>query len=268
MKQQSQLSKCRTSVARVLGLVLSVVPFHLGYCDLDYFGGGIDYWHDKQWEPNANPTSAASPVGEKKASSKQEFDWGKYLDPNNKEFFKEGDYTPPEPFMETMRNPTDDNLKLWFSYIQKKNDLASRLEARMKEYLGNQGAVSEPATKQYVENRIAALPKLSPDAHRFRFHMFFDSHCPHCRRMFGTLSDLMARGFSVDAKQIDSGPLDGENQGVAVQRATTQEVKEAEVSSVPLLLVQDDDRKTIWKMTGYRSTEEVFQALQRGGAAD
>ena len=37
------------------------------------------------------------------------------------EFFKEGDYSPPEPFMELARNPTDENIRMWFQYLDKKN---------------------------------------------------------------------------------------------------------------------------------------------------
>ena len=101
--------------------------------EVQYFQRGIDFWHDSVPDPKAKPAGAppsSSPPLVGKQSPTQDaaagdqtkggslsggaFPWHQYLDPKNKEFFKEGDYTPPEPFMEIVRNPTDANLKRWF----------------------------------------------------------------------------------------------------------------------------------------------------------
>ena len=62
------------------------------------------------------------PINQSEAAPKtaETFQWKKYLDPKNEEFFKEGDYTPPAPFIEIARNPTDANIRNWFKYLETK----------------------------------------------------------------------------------------------------------------------------------------------------
>src|SRR5579885_1217717 len=97
--------------------------------DFQFFGSSIDYWNEvgsKQAVGAKAPAATAKPgTSTKEAPASLPnagwFPWQQYLDPKNKEFFREGDYTPPEPFMEIVRNPSDANLKLWFEYISRKN---------------------------------------------------------------------------------------------------------------------------------------------------
>ena len=70
-------------------------------------------------------------VKKKKKEKKKSFKWSNYLDPKNDEFFKEGSYTPPKPFMELARNPSDKNIGNWIAYNKKKNALNQRLQLRM-----------------------------------------------------------------------------------------------------------------------------------------
>src|SRR5579872_3611420 len=108
-------------------LILIFVPLIAKAEGLKYFDDKIDYWKDRPKEQESQPAEPQS-EGEK-------FPWKTYMDPKNKEFFKEGDYTPPEPFMEVARNPSDENIKNWFDFMGKKNELAQRLQTKMKEYL-------------------------------------------------------------------------------------------------------------------------------------
>jgi hypothetical protein len=227
-----------------------------------YFGSSeLDYWNNGKTAPVEAPRATIT-----SSDTKDAFSWKKYLDPRNKEFFREGDYTPPEPFMEIVRNPSDENLKLWFQYIEKKNDLSARLQTRMAEYLRGAQSGSLPAeAKTDLEQRaqkVASQSKSLLDTKRFRFRMYFDSTCPHCRRMFDTLGELARLGFFVEARQIDTGPLTGFRVTVPVERATAPELKARSISSVPLLLAGDLERKVVLKMTGYKSPNEVIQAIR------
>ncbi|MGK5087099.1 hypothetical protein WDW86_06040 [Bdellovibrionota bacterium FG-2] len=210
------------------------------------------------------------------------FNWNQYLDPKNKEFFKEGDYTPPEAFMEIVRNPTDENLKLWFAYNDKKNQLSDRLQARMKEYIekypgaklpgnlggppsGQLGGQLENTGRSYLQAKANALPKAEPDAKRFRFRMYFDSHCPHCKKMFGTLTELQERGFMVEARQVDNDPRGLEGLSIPAVRATPDELREKSIQNVPLLLVGDLTNKTVYRIPGYQSVSSIFQTIASQG---
>lgn len=258
----------RTHFSALLGLAIAVSA--LGDDgSFTYFGReALDFWKEGKPE-ESRPATSPAPT----ATTEEAFPWKKYLDSKNKEFFREGDYTPPEPFMEIVRNPSDENLKLWFQYIEKKNDLSARLQARMAEYLRGAQAASLPAeAREDLRNRaqkVVAGTQAAPNVRRYRFRMYFDSACPHCRRMFGTLGELSSQGYFVDARQIDSGVLVGVRVTVPVERASPAEVKSRAISSVPLLLVGDLEKKVVLKITGYKSVGEIMEAIRAqdaGGA--
>ena len=94
----------------------------------DYFGSDINYWPSALAPgPISSPANPVPREADGKSSAvAPPFDWDKFTNPKNREFFKEGDYTPPEPFMEIVRRPTDENLTRWFAYIEKRNELSRR----------------------------------------------------------------------------------------------------------------------------------------------
>ena len=85
--------------------------------------------------------------------------------------------------------------------------------------------------------------------------------------MFGTLGELSDKGFFVDARQIDAGSLSGVRVTVPVERASSAEVKGRGISSVPLLLVGDLEKKTVFKITGYKSVNEIMEAIRAQDAS-
>jgi glutaredoxin len=258
-----------SNLNRPLAVLLGICLWSLASAQADevqYFNHGIDFWHDSVPDPKAKPAGVSPPPSPSvlgKQTPTQDaaagdqtkggslsggaFPWHQYLDPKNKEFFKEGDYTPPEPFMEIVRNPTDANLKMWFDYISKKNELSSRLEARMQEYLAKNGPAIPAQEKERVATQLAHLPKTAPNAKRFRFRLYFDSHCPHCKRMLGTMADLQTRGYFVEARQVDKDTRDLAGIAIPVEQAQAAEMKEKEIQSVPVLLVGDLAKKVVYR---------------------
>ena len=238
-----------------------------------FFGSDIDYWHEAKPKVVTPPNKSTEPLEKKHevdagTESSEKFPWHKYLDPKNKDFFREGDYTPPEPFMEIVRNPSDSNLKLWFSYIAKKNELSDRLQTKMREYMEKNGARIGPESQEIVKAEIAALPVSEPDVKQFRFRMYFDSHCPHCKKMFGTLSELQAKGFYVEARQVDSDVRGNEGLSIPTERATPDELKEKDIKSVPLLLIGDIQKKVVYRLSGFQTVASIFQTISQGGATN
>lgn len=230
----------------------------------DYFNSDINYWgkESKRTNPIVTEEKFKPPEVEKKDSSSPiEFDWKKQLDPKNEVFFKEGDYTPPAAFMELARNPSDENIKNWFKLIERKNELSSRLSQRMKEFLKkNQKLASEE--KAILAESVKALPKTQDDYSRFRFRMYFESSCPHCKRMMETLKELQELGYYVEIKQVDQNPKVAKALPFPVTPASPQELKEKEITSWPVLFVGDLEKKVTYRLNGYRSTQEVLSAIQ------
>lgn len=237
--------------------------------DFQYFNKGVDYWNElkadksSSKEPSPNKSKEAVPNVEKPPIEvkNEKFPWEQYLDPKNKEFFKEGDYTPPEPFMELVREPSDQNMKMWFTYIEKKNELSMRLQQRMAEYVAKNG-LATPDDQKAIVTKMKAPSTENIDIKRYRFRMYFSSTCPHCQKMSGTLSELQAKGFFVEARQIDK---DGTPPRFPfpTEMASPSEIKIKEIQSVPLLLIGDLKRKVVLRVTGYKTTAEVLEAVKQ-----
>lgn len=227
---------------------------------LEYFDSKIDFWGDK---PSAKDTFKKDPSPTEKQDGK--FPWKTFLDPKNKEFFKEGDYTPPEPFMEVARNPTDDNIKQWFELMKKKNELQTKLQERMAEYMAKNGEVKVPAN---IATAAPTPPKVKEknvtlDPSRFRLRMYFESTCPHCRRMFQVLKRFQDSGFHVEALQVDSGPVPDAEKIVPISRADPNDLKKHGIKGVPFLLIADTKRKALLPaVEGYHDFDEVLRLLR------
>ncbi len=242
--------------------------------------------------PKVKPTVGSSPGPVLNASGvnpSSEFPWAKYLDPKNEEFFREGDYLPPAPFMEIARNPNDDNIALWFQYVDEKNKLLRRLQNKLTDYakqhqenpnalarlkeqlklppeLARQVQLNDAEVSQDLQNAAAKIDTgvhLSQDAKRFRLRLYFDSKCPHCIHMMDTVKALMNRGFFVELRQIDSDVKARKAIPFPVVSATPAELKQYKIQSVPVLLVGDLKAKTFFKVEGYQSEQAIFTALSQ-----
>lgn len=224
--------------------------------EFTYFRDEIDYWSIPSKPQNK---SEKSPRPKSEDQPQQKFSWEKHLDPRNKEFFKEGDYTPPEPFMEIVRDPSDENLKLWFSYIDKRNELYQRLQKRMEEFKGTSGPI---AVHGELNRRMNQIQVLEPEAKRYRFRFYFDSKCPHCKKMNETMRALVAKGFLVEGVQVDQDNSVWSQMPFPVRSANKKELDEKSVASVPLLLVGDLKNKVVFRLSGYQSFSDVMASLK------
>ena len=111
-------------------VILSFLPSFASAEGFKYFENEINYWSsEKKQEPFKSEKI--------KTQKKKDFEWDKYLNPENDEFFKEGNYIPPAPFMEVYRRPTKKNVLMWDAYIKKRNLVHTRAMEKMKLYLGN-----------------------------------------------------------------------------------------------------------------------------------
>ena len=261
-------------VLSMRGILVAMIAFSSGICmgeEIQYFNGTINYWKSQpkelEKEPKLEITNPKQEIPKtedatiKENTKTQEFQWNKYLDPKNTEFFREGDYTPPEPFMELVRNPSDQNIRMWFAYMDRKNELAGRLSKRMEEYAQNNNAAIPKAAKEKIVQAAHQIPTPADDFERFRFRMYFDSQCPHCKRMFETLNDLQDRGYLVEARQVDRGSLEHIKSNVAIVSASSAEVKKQNIAAVPLLLIGDLRNKKVYRQSGFMTPEQILAQI-------
>ena len=252
----------------------------LGGPEVQYFKDPeLDYWKTSEVVPKINSTrdhnekkTATSAVGA--PVSKTQFPWNKYLSPSNDEFFKEGDYTPPAPFMEIARNPSDENIENWFRYLETKNELLRNLQARLTQFSTNH---PQPAVANYaapvpriieddaILKTAARLEKpqlIGADAKNYRMRLYFDSHCPHCQKMLGTVADLMRMGYWVELKQVDKDTSIRAKIPFTVSDASPEELKQYQIEAVPVLLIGDLKKQTFAKIQGYHGAQEIENSLK------
>ncbi|MFK7823631.1 MAG: TlpA family protein disulfide reductase [Oligoflexales bacterium] len=221
----------------------------------DYFGSEIDYWNKKEARKKQPEKKEM-----KKTHKKERFNWNQYLDPKNDEFFEEGDYKPPKPFMEVARNPSDENIKNWFALIEAKNKLMSRLQANLSRYLTDNQMKLKDTEKEAILREINDLPQTTSDPYRFRFRLYFDSNCHHCKNMMQTMQDLQKEGYFVEVRQVDQ-QKPSYTVPFPIFKATKEELKDKKISAWPVLFVADSKTKQIYRLDGYLSSQKVLQIL-------
>lgn len=261
----STLRRCMKLANKRLALLVSCFLFAMNYQalaeEVKFFDGGIDYWAAPAPKVVDQPTLK---VEQKKPPDPSSFDWQRVMDPKNDDFFREGDYVPPAAFMEVARDPSDQNIRMWNAYIEKKNALAARLQQRLQEYAASKAPMAAPEVVQAQTPRQRSTATSEADTKRYQFRMYFDSQCPHCKRMMQTLAELSEKGFFVEAKQIDRLPFDSRGLPFAISPAAPDEVKRHGVASVPFLLVGDLKDKLVYKMAGYKSVSDIFGEIENG----
>jgi hypothetical protein len=250
-------------------------------------GGEVQYFND----PELNYWKTAEPkkpifnneAGKRKpdlnipkpTAGKSQFPWNKYLSQNSDEFFKEGDYTPPAPFMEIARNPSDENIENWFRYLETKNVLLRNLQERLTQYSNHHPqpglATYAPSVQRSVEDdavlktsaRIEKPQTTSVDAKNYRMRLYFDSHCPHCQKMLGTVADLMRMGYWVELKQVDKDTSIRAKIPFSVSDASPQELKQYQIEAVPVLLIGNLKKQNFAKVQGYHEAREIIESLTK-----
>ena len=263
----------------------------------DYFNKSIDYWNEKHANHNNHAkkhtnhedhishgnqeklssqkqihsderTSDKETLGEKEEhKEKKKFHWEPYLNPKTtedlREVFREGEHTPPSPLLEVARNPTEENIKNWFALVKTKNRFLSRLNQKMSDYLKKARGLDSGERNLMESQKRPIRPRQSIDYHRFRLRMYFESSCPHCRRMMGELTKLKDMGFYVELRQIDANKEYIKGLPFLVIKASQEEIREKKIDSWPTLLIGDQKHKVIYRIHGFQTAENILLSLQK-----
>lgn len=224
----------------------------------DYFDTPINYWSK---EHSAKEKVKRPHTHAKKKS--ESFNWATHMDPNNDDFFREGDYLPPKAFMEVSRRPTDRNIELWFKYIEKKNALHEQLQQNIEAFVRKTSlkeSTKETLILEAVNKIVAKASKIDP--RRFRLRFYFDINCPHCKKMIKEIVTVYNMGIHVEGIRVDqqSGHL---GLPFAVRRSKPEELKKNNIKSVPFVIVADMDKKRLLRFSGFQTSSELVANITR-----
>ena len=165
--------------------------------------------------------------------------------------------------MELARNPSDRNITNWIAYNKKKNDLNQRLQVRMREYLTKNQKLTPEVQTIIAQNTVQTDTQFDPA--RYRVRMYFDSKCPHCKRMFNTLSSLQNKGIYVEALQIDDAKVSKSQYPIPTRKASKAELKKQNISSVPYTLIADLKKKVLYPpVRGFQSVNRMTALIKEG----
>lgn len=225
---------------------------------IEYFNQDIKYWGRTENKTNAKEES----VQHKRKDLKDDFSWNEYLDPKKDLMFKEGNYTPPKPFLELLRNPDDKNIKNWFKLIKTKNDLARNLSIKINEYVKRNQSKITPNLREEINSKLNEIQPKAENLENYRLILYIDSKCPFCKKMIKTMRELQRIGYYVELRQIDNDFSETKKLPLLLKKATKEEVSKNQVQSVPLLLIGNKKEKTFFRLSGYRTTKEVMAVIK------
>ena len=241
---------------KLLNLIAVICSFSLPFSTkaFEYFDSpSLDYWKIR-------------PKAKKEKEGKEEkppFNWKNQLNPQKDAFFQEGSHRPPAAVVELMRHPTDENIKNWFSLIEKKNKITQRLHQKIAQYMKKHRNDFEKKEVDLARSNLNSLPKIDNNRQRFRFRLYFESTCSHCKSMMKTMKQLQDRGYYVELRQVDDDKKATQALPFPVLQATPRELSEKKINSWPVLLVGDLERKVVYRLNGYLTTQEVLHSLNR-----
>ena len=232
-----------------------------------YFDSEIDYWNEpKEKQPEKSPIKSPRNSHRKKVNQKL----NKTLPINNNSANNkstDNNYTSdnhvkpeyPERFLKTQ---ADENYTIWLNYINKRDQLLIRMKAGLEKYLeDNKSKINNKAKALFKEeiNRLAA--RKSINTKRYKFWFYFSSNCPECKRMFGTLRKLRQLGYYVEARLISNKKNLRIKLPFPFIRANKDELKKYNIKSVPILLINDLNKKAIFTLTGYQTVKTIIRQI-------
>lgn len=244
-----------------------IIPYVSFAQDFSFFKEDkkIDYW--------ANVNSKNKNKNNKNDKNPDEsFDWNLYLNPNNKEFFKEGNYVPPVPFMEVIKNPNEENIKNWFLMIEVKNNLMNRLRENILLYLKKNSNLKDNERSAIIQESERSLGQKDQFNNRdiiqkYAFQLYFDSKCPFSLKMIDSVLQLRNEGFYVEFIQVDDGNSSVQSR-VPVMKASAQDLKLNKITATPVLFVKELHNKTTIRIDGFMSGGDIINKIQNKGIGE
>lgn len=232
-------------------------------------GQDIDYWSEgKQVKPFI---PQARPVTEKQSSllpsgslirqrDALPFDWKKYEDPKNPEFWDDGgDYVAPRPLREAVANPSQENLEKYAEWQARR--VAVLAEFNRKLLLQNaaqkDSRISEKKTRSEQSRARLNLKEV-------QLLYFYQSSCPHCQAAKAQVEELRRKGVQVTFIQLDSEESPPLHQPSVKYSSSLS--KQFAVSATPTWVFRR--RESSVRLQGAQSDEEIRREISKLFAAN
>ncbi len=196
----------------------SAFHFETANAEVSFFDGkDIDYWREGKLSgsgvgglgKDAKVSPPLPPSSSIRESDKSPFDWKKYEDPSNVEFWDDGgDYVAPRPLREAVANPTRENLEKYLEWQAQRLVVLGRFNEKLAElqFSKDNGKSSkksggEPPSKRDETPRKAAIryPEVT-------LLYFYQTSCPHCQASKPEVESLQKKGVRVSFIQLDGLP--------------------------------------------------------------
>ncbi len=235
---------------KILIFLLTLLPL-VSSAEVSFFDNDINFWNEKKEKKQVHQSS----------NKKEKFDWSKYKNIENDEFFKEGNHIPPKPFMEVARRPTEENIKNWLDYIRMKNDVQARFQKALAKY--REKVSLSPESSQMLTQKSRSLVQTNLPQKNITITTYFLTTCPACKRMFKTLEELQKMGVYVEAIQVDSDKKLKFGVSVPIYKINTKE-KEGIINSgigVPYSIVRVGKRAI--PVNGFQTVKSLFETLNK-----
>ncbi|MEY3902515.1 MAG: plasmid transfer operon protein, partial [Pseudomonadota bacterium] len=172
-------------------------------------GQDIDYWSEgkrvKPFIPQARPVtekqSSLLPSGSLiRQRDALPFDWKKYEDPQNPEFWDDGgDYVAPRPLREAVANPSQENLEKYAEWQARR--VAILAEFNRKLLLQNAAQKDSRISEKKTRSEQSRIPL---NLREVQLLYFYQSSCPHCQAAKAQVEELRRKGVHVTFIQLDS----------------------------------------------------------------
>jgi len=232
-------------------------------------GQDIDYWSEgKQVKPFI---PQARPVTEKQSSllpsdslirqrDALPFDWKKYEDPKNPEFWDDGgDYVAPRPLREAVANPSQENMEKYAEWQARR--VAVLAEFNRKLLLQNAGQkdsrISEKKTRSEQSRTQLNLREV-------QLLYFYQSSCPHCQAAKAQVEELRRKGVHVTFIQLDTEESPPLHQPSVKYSSSLS--KQFAVSATPTWVFRR--RESSVRLQGAQSEEEIRREISKLFAAN
>lgn len=222
----------------------------------EMFDSPISYFDEDKSEGKKQKIEkeAKKESGKDTDKKSRKFNWNLYLNEDNDEFFKEGNYIPPAPFMEAMRKPTRRNILFFEEWKNKRNRLLSRYNKERNRILGLKGRkVGIKTNNEEVYNGLR----------KYRIIFYFSATCSACKRMFNVMNRLVDNGVYVEAVRVDKVNSTVTGLKIPWSPLSVKEYSLIKKSRVPLLMIFDDELQKAFKIVGAKSAKEILAIIQQ-----
>jgi thiol-disulfide isomerase/thioredoxin len=217
----------------------------------EWFGQPLDYWGGSPYGPSpplpppeeasredAPPPASLAPPAP--SAQPRPFDWSDYTDPTQPEFWREGDYTPPAPLLELIRDPSPENIERYRTWTSQK----LQVSAQVSELLA---AAERPEPVRW-EGVVVVY--------------FYASSCGYCQQNTPHVLALFERGADVMPVHLDRP-----SPAYPTSTPFTEQMgRLAQVQGTPTwVLVEHGERRTIRGFATVERLEDELRALRAGG---